>query len=110
MRSYKSRIKEAAKNGSRIKPVKIRDLYDTLCDHLICFSGQIEVESALFETRFSGPGGIEIVLSPYSEIFTVSVGGSTKCDVRVKDEHSYFRALDLSIKHMLTCTAQVSCQ
>ncbi|MBN2183925.1 MAG: hypothetical protein JW746_01205 [Candidatus Krumholzibacteriota bacterium] len=110
MRSYSSRIREAAGNGTRIRPVKIRDLYDTLCDHLICFSSGVEVEAALFETRFTGPGGIAIILSPYSEIFTVSIGGSSRCDVRVNDEQSYFRALDLSIKHLLTCTSRVTRQ
>ena len=110
MRSYSSRIKEAAGNGTRIKPAKIRDMYNTLCDHLICFSSGVEVEAALFETRFSGPGGIRITLSPYSEIFTVSIGRSSICDIRVNDEQSYFRALDLSINHLLTCTSRVSLQ
>ncbi|MBN2071708.1 MAG: hypothetical protein JW814_09655 [Candidatus Krumholzibacteriota bacterium] len=108
MQSYNSRIREAAGNGARIKPAKIRDLYNTICDYLIRSSPSIEVEAALFETRFSGPGGMMIVLSPYSEIFTVSVGESPKCEIRVSDEQSFFQALDLSISHFLTSRSRSS--
>ena len=105
MQPYDSRIRKAARNGIRIKPIRIRNLYYTLCDHLIRFSPIVEVEVAPFETRFTGTGEISIRISPYSDLFMVSVGETATCDIRVVDEESYFRALDLSLSHLLSATA-----
>ncbi len=104
MRLRKDKINTALGNGRRIGPMTVRDLYNSFCEQVVWFSADIEVEAAQFETRFSGPGGMRVTLTPYRDIFMVSVGTSATCEVRVSDEKAWYRALDLALNHFLLCS------
>lgn len=102
MRRYRERIEAASGNGGRIGPVKIRDLYNSFCEQMIRLSDLVDVETTSFETRFSGPGEMYVAVSPYRDIFLVSIGRNTPFEIRVSSEESCFRALDLALNHYLT--------
>lgn len=107
MRLRKDKINTALVNGRRIGPMTVRDLYNSFCEQVVWLSSDVEVEVAPFETRFSGPGGMYVALSPYRDLFMVSVGTSATCEVRVSDEHAWYRALDLALNHFLLCSASL---
>ncbi len=102
MQSGDIRIGIAAGNGGRINPPHVRRLYNSFCEQLVRFSLQVQVEAARFETRFTSPGGMLVILTPYQDIFMVSVGTGSPCDIRVSGEEGYFRALDLALNHFLS--------
>jgi len=102
MPSPDERIAMAAGNGGRISPPEVRALYESFCAQVARFSPLVEVEAARFETRFTSTAGMRIVVAPYHDIFMVSVGSGSPCDIRVSGEEGYFRALDLALNHFLS--------
>lgn len=80
---------------------KTRELFFRFCNEIIRFSDRINIEVALFEVRFSGPGNFNVTVSSYRELFLVSVGKVGSCDVRVSSEAGFLSALDLSLHHYL---------
>ncbi|MBU8920354.1 MAG: hypothetical protein KOO63_00690 [Bacteroidales bacterium] len=101
MQQYNDKVGLAARNGGRISPLKVRNLYNSFCATLIRMSRMIEVEAATFETRFTSPYGLSITLIPYKDLFMVSVGSSPQCDIRVTDEEGWITAFDLALNHFL---------
>lgn len=91
----------AAAGGERIVEPGIRRLYESFCRSIIGISSEISVEAAVFETRFTGPGGMLVEAVPYRELFLVSAGRDTPCQVRVTGEEAFLRALDLSLQTVL---------
>lgn len=100
-RSAKGHEAAASLGGGRIRIEGVRDLYDSFCGQLTLLSPDIEIETAPFETRFSAPGGMYVSLTPYSEIFLVSIGKDSPFDIRVSGDEGYYRALDLALNHFL---------
>lgn len=94
--------------GKIVRP-HVRELFIKLCREVLLFSKKITVEIAPFEIRFSDDNGFYIAVSPYREIFLVSIGSTCPCDIRVSDANGYFSALDISLNHYLEvhskCTA-----
>jgi hypothetical protein len=85
-----------------------RTLFLKLCDEIARFSGAIDIEAALFEVRFSGPGDFRITLTAYRELFLVSIGGGSACDVRVSSDDTFLAALDLSLHHFLETQSHIA--
>lgn len=102
MPSPDERIAIATRNGGRISPPEVRALYESFCRQVALFSPLVEVEAARFETRFTSSAGMRVVVAPYHDIFMVSVGSGSPCDIRVSAEEGYFRALDLALNHFLS--------
>jgi len=92
----------AAAGGERIVEPGIRRLYEAFCRSMLGISPAIRVEPAVFETRFTGPGGMLVKAVPYRELFLVSAGSDTPCQVRVTGEDAFCRALDLSLQAALS--------
>ncbi|MBN1164045.1 MAG: hypothetical protein JXB45_05680 [Candidatus Krumholzibacteriota bacterium] len=106
MEPVDGRTRTALKNGARILPPEVRDLYRRLCIQLVALSRSIKVEAAPFETRFQGPGNMYVSISPYREKFLVSVGRETPCQIRVSSREGFFRALDMSLEHYLSARSK----
>lgn len=102
MPSPDERMVMAERNGGRISPPEVRALYESFCAQVARFSPPVEIEAARFETRFTSPAGVRIIVAPYHDIFMVSVGGGSPCEIRVSGEEGYFRALDLALNHFLS--------
>jgi hypothetical protein len=99
-------LDEAIDNGSRIVDGPVRKLYDLFCGKLLEMSGSIVVQATTFETRFTHPGGMYVSVSPYRELFMVSVGIETPCQIRITDESGFLRALDMAIECCLSSLAR----
>jgi hypothetical protein len=90
-----------ADTAGLIIPRRIQELYVRLCREIIMLSDEIQIETSPFEMRFYDQGGFRVTVSPYRELFMVSVGSSFSCDVRVSAEDGYIAALDLLLHHYL---------
>ena len=85
-----------------------RELFVKMCWEIGRFSSVIDIEIALFEVRFSGPGDFKVTLSSYRELFLVSVGEGNACDVRVSTKASFVSALDLALHHFLESQSEIA--
>jgi hypothetical protein len=92
-------------NGSTIGDSGVRRLYGMLCDEIEAFSPGVAVECAPFETRFTTGDGMYIRISPYRELFLVSIGAESPVEIRVSDEEGFLKALDLALESFLSCRA-----
>jgi hypothetical protein len=71
------------------------------------FSDQLSREFTRFEISFYSTDGILLKVSPYSELFLVSIGENPSIDIRVLDRVGFVRGLDLSLKHYLDSLSEV---
>jgi hypothetical protein len=104
MQSAETPVAEALALSERIVQEEPRRLFRTFVDEIVRFPGHVTVETTPFEVRFAGDGRFNVTVSPYRELFLVSVGSTTPCSLRVSTEESLFAALDLSLQHFLECT------
>jgi len=84
-----------------IANTSIRDLFTRFCREVARFSDDIDVEIEPFTLKMRDGFGFEVVLSPYREIFMVSLGDKGNCDVRVSSVEDYLFALDLVLHNFL---------
>jgi len=84
-----------------IANTSIRELFTKFCREVARFSDEIDVEIEPFTLKMKDRFGFEVVLSPYREIFLVSIGGGGSCDVRVSSVEDYLFALDLVLHNFL---------
>jgi hypothetical protein len=96
-------VEGAVSLAERIVMEEPRRLFRALIAEIVRFPGRVTVETTPFEVRFSGDGGFHITVSPYRELFLVSVGSATPCSLRVSTEEGFLAAVDLSLQHFLEC-------
>jgi hypothetical protein len=89
----------------RIADEGIRRFYSILCEEIIRFSRSVTVESAPFDTRFATSSGMYVRVTPYRELFLVSVGCESPVEIRVSDEEGLLRALDIALECYLSASA-----
>ena len=87
--------------AGHLADTSIRDLFTRFCREIEILSDSIAIETTPFEVRFYDPAGFRVRVSPYRELFLVSIGSSNPCDVRVSGEDGFVSALDLAIKSFL---------
>ncbi|MCD6379503.1 hypothetical protein J7M07_03555 [bacterium] len=85
----------------------VRSLFSNFCSEIMQFSNQLSKEFTRFEITFYSGDGILLKVSPYSELFLVSIGENPSIDVRVLDRGGFVRGLDLSLKHYLDSLSEV---
>ena len=105
---FEEEMKSVTNVARRIIPQQVKDLFMKYCHEILLFSDQIVVEITPFEVRFLGPGGFRTAVSPYRDLFLVSVGSTFSCDVRVDTRGAYFSALDLALRHFLEAQGKCS--
>jgi hypothetical protein len=87
--------------GRLIEKRSVQSLFSSFCREIMQFSNQISMEFTRFEISFYSVDEMLLKVSPYSELFVVSIGENTYLDVRVLDREGFVRALDFSLKHYL---------
>ena len=106
MRLHEEQIADAAR---RIVSERPAELFTALCREILMFPGEVKVEFARFEIRFRSDRGFNVTVSPYRDLFVVSIGEPGSCDVRVSGDEQYLRALDLSLQHFLESGVPAPC-
>ncbi len=108
MLSVEERMNQVTAIAGRIVPHQVKELFIAYCREVALFSDRIVVEADPFEVRFSGPEGFRTAVSPYRDLFLVSVGSNYSCDIRVDSQEAYFSALDLALHHFLEAQGKCS--
>jgi hypothetical protein len=98
-------LEQAVELSGRIILDGPRRLFCLLLEEITRFPGPVTIESTPFEARCGGGGGFSVTITPYRELFLVSVGEKTPCTLRVASERDYFSAIDLSLQHFLESCA-----
>ncbi|HER43268.1 MAG TPA: hypothetical protein ENO08_02265 [Candidatus Eisenbacteria bacterium] len=93
-------LERAAGLAGRIIRDEPRRLFRLLLEEINRFPGPVTVESTPFEARCGG-GGFNVTITPYRELFLVSVGERTPCTLRVASERDYYQAVDCALQHFL---------
>lgn len=106
MRLHEEQITGAAQ---RIVSERPAELFTAFCREILMFPDDVEVEFARFEIRFRSVHGFNVTVSPYRDLFVVSVGEPGSCDVRVSGDEQYLQALDLSLQHFLGSGVPAPC-
>ncbi len=108
-RTDREKIDSAALLGlaRRMSRSDVRKLFLRFCHEVIRFSEEIEVETAPFELTMQGPHGFAVVVSPFRELFLVSVGEGRSFDIRVSSVDSFASALDLTLHSYLMAQSKV---
>ncbi len=66
------------------------------------------MEFTPFVIRFSDPVGFRVHVSPYRDLFRVSIDSLNPCDIRVSGVEGYIAALDLALKSFLDAGARAA--
>lgn len=98
---YREELKKVIEMGRIIADEEVRGLFISFCDEVARFGGEIKIETTRFEVRFFTDRGFSVSISPYPEIFVVSVGPPPHIDIRVAGEKGIMKALDISLAHFL---------
>ena len=93
--------------GRFIAEGSVKSLFSKFCNEIIRFSDQISIEFTSFEISFYSADGIFLRVSPYSELFLVSIGENPSVDLRVLDRGGFMRGLDLSLKYYLDSLSEI---
>ena len=87
--------------GRLIVKKSVRSLFNDFCSEVTRFSDRLSRRFTRFEISFYSAEGILLKITPYSELFLVSIGENPTINVRVSDREGFIRSLDLSLKHYL---------
>jgi len=87
--------------AGRLADEPVRDLFTRFCREIALFSDSMTVVVTPFEVRYSDPQGFQVHVSPYRDLFRVSINPANPCDIRVSGEDGYVSALDLALKSFL---------
>ncbi len=85
----------------------VNSLFSNFCHEIMQFSDQISIEFTSFEISFYSADGIFLKVSPYSELFLVSIGENRSVDLRVLDRGGFVRCLDIALKHYLDSLSEI---
>lgn len=94
-------MEQAVGLSGRIIRDEPRRLFRLLLEGILRFPGPVTIETTPFEVRCGGGGGFSVTITPYRELFLVSVGDNTPCTLRITSERDYYSAIDLSLQHFL---------
>lgn len=100
-----SRLDEALTLAERLIQEDSRRFFKAYCGEVARFPGGVRIETTPFEARFYSDGGFKTSISPYRELFLVSIGERTPCSLRIDSEEDLYAALDLTLQHFLECAA-----
>ena len=101
MPSVEINLEGAVGLSERIVREETGRFFRLLLEEISRFPGPVSIEATPFEARCTGGGGFNVTITPYRELFLVSVGEKTPCTVRVASERDYFSAIDLALRHFL---------
>jgi len=101
MPSVDERIPGIVRIAERIVPVEVWRLFLIFCREILRLSHTMSIEVAPFEVRFHDTSGFLVRVLPYRELFVVSLGAPSQCDVRVSTTDGYISALDIALQHFL---------
>ena len=101
MRPVEGVLERALGLSERIVGEEPRKLFRVLLEEILRFPGPVSIETTPFEARCTGAGGFNVTVTPYRELFLVSVGEETPCTIRIQSESDYYSAIDLSLQHFL---------
>jgi hypothetical protein len=94
--------------AERLAVGPVRDLFTRFCREVLLFSEDIAMELTPFEIRFTASTGFRVQVSPYRDLFRVSIDSPNPCDFRVSAPEGYIAALDLSLKSFLDARARTA--
>lgn len=97
-----------AQMAERLADESVRDLFRRFCREIELFSDRVVIDITPFVVRFSDPVGFRVDVSPYRDLFRVSIDSSNPCDIRVSGEEGYIAALDLALKSFLDAGARAA--
>jgi hypothetical protein len=101
MQRAEEQLEQAVELSERIVRDEPRRLFRLLLEEILRFPGPVTIETTPFEARCAGGGGFSVTITPYRELFLVSVGDNTPCTLRISSERDYYSAIDLSLQHFL---------
>lgn len=92
--------------AERLIQEDMRRFFNAFCGDVAGFPGDVRIETTPFEVRFDSVNGFKVSVSPYRELFLVSIGERTPCSLRVDSEEDFYAALDLTLQHFLECAME----
>jgi hypothetical protein len=92
--------------GQRLIHKDLRRFFNAFCSDVAGFPGGVRIETTPFEVRFDSESGFKLSISPYRELFLVSIGEKTPCSLRIGSEEDFYAALDLALQHFLECAGE----
>ena len=92
--------------GDRLIDKGLQGFFRAFCGDVARFPGGVMIETTPFEARFYSGNGFKLSISPYRELFLVSIGEQTPCSLRVGSEEDLYAALDLALQHFLECAGE----
>ena len=101
MRRAEGALEQALGLSERIIMEEPRKHFRLLLEEILRFPGPVRIETTPFEARCAGNGGFNVTVTPYRELFLVSVGEDTPCTLRIQSERDYYPAIDLALQHFL---------
>ncbi len=84
-----------------IRDEKKRFLFIRFIEGVTSLSGNMRVEFTRFSIRFAQPEGIRMGISPYRDLFLVTVGERIKHEMRVSDRDGFLIAMDMVVRNFL---------
>jgi hypothetical protein len=101
-----SRLDGARALAERLIRDDSRRFFAAFCREVVRFPGDVRIETTPFEVRFDSETGFRASVTPYRELFLVSIGSKTPCSLRVGSEDDFYAALDLALQHFLECASE----
>ncbi len=92
--------------AERLLQEDLRRFFNAFCSDVAGLPGGVRIETTPFEVRFDSDSGFNVSVSPYRELFLVSIGERTPCSLRVGSEEDFYVALDLTLQHFLECAGE----
>jgi len=89
-----------------ISKLSTRKIFVLFCREVLKFS-YVNMEMDSFDLRFIGDNGFELKVSPYRELFVISLGERDYITLRVSSFTDYLKALDIALQSYLEKNEEV---
>jgi hypothetical protein len=94
------------KLARRVDSFALRRLLVRYCHEVMHFSEDITMEAAPFELTLRDPKGFSVAVTPFRELFLVSIGDRRALDIRVTSVDGFISALELALNSFLVAQSR----
>jgi hypothetical protein len=89
----------------RIASPVSRRLFAVFCREVCRFSDGMRAEASAFDITFRDASGFSIIVSPFPDLFLVSLGDDRSSDIRVSSIEGFCFALDSALRRHLAAAS-----
>jgi len=90
-----------------ISKLSTRKIFVLFCKEVLRFS-RVSMEMDSFDLRFIGDNGFELKVSPYRELFVISLGERDYITLRVSTFKDYLKAMDIALHSYLEKNEEIA--